>query len=241
MFWSPVSLAIGLVVTWLAIVRQDLRWLLLLAGPLFTLSAWWALRILEPRRAVLLMTAGVALIVAGGLDWLSYANRQEVADEVARKGIAKGIRLVGLEFGTAAIGQPVEVVGIWENESDLNLTVRDKYTLSTLGLDEKEVGIISLDTARLLEQNVWTRLEHVGYSPAQEIEPHAKFIMRYKTDPKAPLDDHLVNALRNDRARVYLAVKATWSVEGKEHGCDFCGWTDGTGRSMRCRTHNRLW
>jgi hypothetical protein len=60
-FWSPTCLAIGLIVSVIAIVKQDLRWLFLLAWPLFTLSLWWAVRTIRPQYASALLVIGGSL------------------------------------------------------------------------------------------------------------------------------------------------------------------------------------
>jgi hypothetical protein len=67
-FWGPLSLAFGVILTVTAAVKHDLRWLLLFAWPCFGIAIWWLAR---RTREVLLISVLGTVLAGAGLLWLS--------------------------------------------------------------------------------------------------------------------------------------------------------------------------
>ena len=77
MFWAPVGIAFAILLTTVGAMKGDLRWLLLLAWPLFVVGTWGAVKHKKnlPKWAVVIATTiltGAALAVLNA--WLRPAN-----------------------------------------------------------------------------------------------------------------------------------------------------------------------
>jgi hypothetical protein len=67
LFWGPLSLAIAAILTVVAAMKCDSRWLLWIAWPCFSLTIWWLAR---RTKEVLIVTVLGTLMVGFGLLWL---------------------------------------------------------------------------------------------------------------------------------------------------------------------------
>ncbi len=67
-FWVPVSLAVGIILTVVAGMKHDLRWLLWFAWPFFGVAIWWLAR--RTQDVIILSALGIA-VTGIGLLWLS--------------------------------------------------------------------------------------------------------------------------------------------------------------------------
>jgi len=72
--WGLVGVGVGIVVTVVAALTKDPRWLLLIAWPIFSVAFWLIFNSsIGPRRAMWLLTVGACVLTGGALDWLSNA------------------------------------------------------------------------------------------------------------------------------------------------------------------------
>jgi hypothetical protein len=79
LFWGPLGLASGIILTVVAAMKHDLRWLLWFAWPCFGVAIWWLAK--RTREVFLVSIFGITL-TGGGLLWLSHWLRPEQVSTV---------------------------------------------------------------------------------------------------------------------------------------------------------------
>jgi hypothetical protein len=77
LLWGPLALSAGIILTVVAAMKHDLRWLLWFAWPCFCVSIWWLAR--RTREIILVSILG-AVLSGVGLLWLSsWLKPQQIA------------------------------------------------------------------------------------------------------------------------------------------------------------------
>ena len=71
LLWGALSAAIAIVLTVVAAMTQDLRWLLIIAWPFFCLFVWAFFKTVANRSVRNSLTVIFSLLIAGGLHWLN--------------------------------------------------------------------------------------------------------------------------------------------------------------------------
>jgi hypothetical protein len=168
-------------------------------------------------------------IVAIGIIW---ARRPQV--------IPKGLRLQAISFSIPTAGETVSAVSVWDNTSDENLMAFNRSTVFTIGLAANEKPPFKRETELNAELYGWNEYHKTDTkSNTTQIEPHAKVVVRFHSDPNKPLDQFLVNEFKLARARVYVIGENGWSQNGEMHGCEFCQWSGANSVGNLCHGHNR--
>jgi hypothetical protein len=70
-FWGPLALGIGVLLTVIAAMKHDSRWLLIVACPCFLLASWGAVRQISRPWAKHLLMFFIAVLICGSLFWLN--------------------------------------------------------------------------------------------------------------------------------------------------------------------------
>lgn len=156
--------------------------------------------------------------------------------------IAQGLSVQGIKFSTPTVGERLLVDVLLQNQAPTNIVAHGRATVFVVGLDENEQLPIRAETDEAFEQHGWNELDKYG-GPIREtqVEPDALVIDRQGTNPNGPgLTDVEVSELRNGRARAYVVGRQRWTVDGKEHGCDYCAWLGPDGGAQLCRRGNRV-
>ena len=83
LFWGPVALGSGMVLTVVAAIKHDLRWLLVPALLCFLIASWAALRGVKPIWLRWAAVAAAAVVVSGGLYQLDHWLYPLVATKTA--------------------------------------------------------------------------------------------------------------------------------------------------------------
>jgi hypothetical protein len=225
MFWGPFSLGVGIVLTVVAAMRHDLRWLLLFAGACFVVAGWRIAKAIG--RRVSLVTLLIAVFIAGGF-WELYSRLKQ---EAVPPPVVQRADIRVKTLGITVMGQDrLPTLDVhFENKGSLSADVQSYYGVYTSG-EQDSADLESRLFQRMLDESkkVTVRTYTVpGGSPRYMHYTGAR-----------PLTTEEERQIRSGRVAMYFIGKLVYRDALGWRAYEYCAYMTNEPRTFTCLGHN---
>ncbi len=146
LLWGSLGAAIAIILTVVAAMSKDLRWLLILAWPFSCLAVWAVLKVIPQRGLRWPLIIASSLLIAGGLYWVNVALRPPHAEPAQISPLVPSVNVDAyIQPGSSNPYPPQTILGgiVW---NDNYIDVRLDIGLGATALRNVDFSV-SLDTS----------------------------------------------------------------------------------------------
>jgi hypothetical protein len=254
-FWGSLSLGIGIVLTVVAAMKHDIRWLLILAGPFFLLALWALVKQLKGYWTKIVIMAVGAIAISGGLyclnvwvspppiltDKTSAPNPPLPAAAPPANPMSRVTRshvhIIAVDFTSSDRKDVLRSRAHFQNDGDapiIELRNCELLAVAQYSTDPKA----QMEIEDGLFQQLKNGLKKCPLVPNQV--PAHSTILNSDEHGEHVLTDELYEEEKNGVSAIYFVGRIRYRHDDKLRYSDYCYWTKGDVSGMKlCFKYNQ--
>jgi hypothetical protein len=239
-FWGCAGAAIAIVITVIATMRQDIRWLLAFAWPFVAFAAWEFARTATKSRPIIILSVALSGVIAAiGLGALYLWLSPEPSELLGTGGSVQLTSLPARLMPDGSFKAPVAIVSKGDEEI-LNYTYHFQQQVTNRILDLKEEHEAFEEAAKQFFADAKTAKGQEIKGIANLLKPNDIAVIM---QPVISLDKDTMEKILHQQQFLYDFVVVRYTdkdsvKKNRYYIAEHCAREDALGSSIPCRLHN---